>query len=383
MSLAMRRRLAGMLMVGSAGRSAGKTKFVCSLIERFSRQRDIIGVKVTAIEDVESGCPRGQSQCRVCSSLEGRYEIVEEVDTKAQKDTCRMLAAGASRVFWLRVLKEGLDDGAAALIETIGNDAVSVCESNSLGMVVEPGAFIMLEGAGGEGGKASAEKVMGCADRVVHFDGVGFDIDIDEIELADDVWAVKMVATAIIMAGGASVRMGRDKSMLPVGAEPMVKHIVNQLRPHFGQILVSSDDVSKYEFLDLEVVPDEKAGCGPLGGIVSALKASGNEVNFVVACDIPEVDIGLVKTMVREGRSYEAVVPKTGPERYEPLFAVYRKDVVGRLEGALESGTYRIMDALGDCNVRFVEADTAEGIKNLNTIEDYEEFVGEQKDDTV
>jgi molybdopterin-guanine dinucleotide biosynthesis protein A len=87
--------------------------------------------------------------------------------------------------------------------------------------------------------------------------------------------------------------------------------------------------------------------------------------------------------MVREGRSYEAVVPKTGPGRYEPLFAVYRKDVVGRLGATLESGTYRIMDALGDCNVKFAEVDRTDGIKNLNTIEDYEEFVGKQDDDTV
>ncbi len=379
----MRRKFAGMLLVGSAGRSVGKTKFVCSLIEKFSRQRDIIGVKVTAIEDAESGCPRGESECGVCSSLEGRYEIVEETDREAEKDTCRILAAGASRVFWLRVLKAGLEEGAAALMETIGDDAVLVCESNSLGSVVEPGAFIMLDGPGQESSKASAEEVIGYADRIVHFDGEGFDIDIDEVGLVGGGWAVKMKATAIIMAGGGSVRMGRDKSMLPVGTEPMIGHIVNQLRPHFSQILISSDDVSKYEFLDVEVVPDEIAGCGPLGGIVSALKVSVNEVNFVIACDIPEVDIDLVKTMAREGRSYEAVVPKAGPSRYEPLFAVYRKDVVGRFEGALESGQYRIMDALGNCNVKFVEVDRTEVIKNLNTIEDYEEFVSKQEDDTV
>jgi len=379
----MRRKFAGMLLVGSAGRSAGKTKFVCSLIEKFSRQRDIVGVKVTAIEDAESGCPRGESECGVCSSLEGRYEIVEETDREAEKDTCRILAAGASRVFWLRVLKAGLEDGAAALMETIGGDAVSVCESNSLGRVVEPGAFIMVEGPGQESSKASAEEVIGYADRIVRFDGDGFDIDIDEIGLVDGGWAVKMKATAIIMAGGGSVRMGRDKSMLPVGTEPMIGHIVNQLRPHFSQILISSDDVSKYEFLDVEVVTDEIAGCGPLGGIVAVLKVSGNEVNFVTACDIPEADIGLVKTMVREGRSCEAVVPKTGPGRYEPLFAMYRKKVVGRLGAALGSGQYRIMDALGDCNVKFVEVNRAEGIKNLNRIEDYEEFVGKQEDDTV
>jgi len=157
----------GMLMVGAMARGAGRTKLACSLIERFSSRCSIIGIKVTTVEDAESGCPRGESECGVCSSLQGAYEIVEETDANGDKDTCRMLASGAGRVFWLRALKAHLEEGIAALLDITGVGAVSVCETNSLRRVVEPGLFFMVERRGEENYKASAKDVVRYADRIV------------------------------------------------------------------------------------------------------------------------------------------------------------------------------------------------------------------------
>lgn len=370
-------------MVGAMARGSGRTKLACSLIERFSSQRSIIGIKVTTVKDPESGCPRGESECGVCSSLEGAYEIVEETDANGDKDTCRMLASGAGRVFWLRALRAHLEQGMRALLEITGAGAVSVCETNSLRRVVEPGLFFMVERRGEDNYKASAEDVVQHADRIVLFDGNEFDIGTDEVELADGRWICKLKATAIIMAGGGSVRMGRDKSMLAVGGRPMIEHIVNQLRPYFSELLVSSDDKSKYGFLGVDVISDEVSGRGPLGGIVSALKVSANELNFVVACDIPEIDIACVRAMLRDGRDYDAVVPRRGAARYEPLFAVYKKGILGALESALLSGNYRVMDALSSCRIKYVDVEDSGRMKNLNTMEDYEEFVGQGDDGTV
>jgi molybdenum cofactor guanylyltransferase len=366
----------GMLMIGAVDRNAGKTKFACSLITKFSSQCDIIGIKVTTIEKAGSSCPRGISDCNVCSSLEGNFYITEETDSQADKDTCRMLASGARRVFWLRVLKAHLEEAIAALLDIIGNDAVSVCESTSLRKVVEPGLFVMVKSRGGKSCKASARNVISCADRIILFDGDGFDIDSNDIKLKEGRWVAKIKATAIILAGGDSVRMGRDKSMLLFEGQPIIKHIMNQLRPHFNQILISSNDTSKYSFLGVEVIPDKVIGHGPLGGIASALKASANDLNFVIACDIPQVDTALMKTLLREGRDFDAVVPGISPSRYEPLFAVYNKDALSALEAALLSGDNRIIDALSPCKVKYIDLTDTQQLKNLNTMEDYLEFVG-------
>ncbi len=370
-------------MVGAVDRNVGKTKFACSLISKFSSQCSIVGIKVTTIEKAGSSCPRGVSGCNVCSSLEGPFHITEETDRRAHKDTCRMLAAGASRVFWLRALKTHLKEGMAALLDIIGDDAVLVCESNSLRRVVEPGLFVMVKGNGGEKRKVSAKDIIRWADRIIAYNGNEFDIDADDIELADDRWACKMEATAIIMAGGDSARMGRDKSMLLIEGQPMIKYIYDQLHPHFNQILISSNDISKYSFPGVEVVPDKVTGQGPLGGIASALKSSVNDLNFVTACDIPQVDTVLMKMMLREGRDFDAVVPRIGLSQYEPLFAVYKKDTLAAIEAALLSGNNRIIDALNSCRVKYIDLTDTQQLKNLNTMNDYWEFAGKESDAVV
>ncbi|MHC4160067.1 MAG: molybdenum cofactor guanylyltransferase [Planctomycetota bacterium] len=373
-------KIPGMLMVGSMGRGSGKTKFVCSLIDRFSSKHDIIGIKVTPVQKADGSCPRGGSGCGVCSSLEGHFYITEETDSRADKDTCRMLTAGASKVFWLRVLRKYLEEGVAALLDVIGDDAISVCESNSLRAIVEPDVFVMVRSRREQSSRVSAENVIHYADRIVLFNGDKFDIDVDEIELIDNRWISKMQATAVIMAGGGSIRMGQDKSMLPIDGQPMIKYIVDQLRPHFSQILISSNDVSRYNIAGAEVIPDEVAGRGPLGGIASALKASANELNFVIACDIPQVDIDLMKMLLRESRKFDAVIPRTGQSKYEPLFAVYKKSALKTIEEALLSGNNRIIDALGSSKVKYIDLNDVLQLKNLNTMDDYREFVGKKDD---
>jgi len=376
-------KIPNMLMVGSTGRGGGKTRFVCSLVSRFRSSGDIAGIKVTTVQKADGTCPRGGQGCGVCSSLEGHFYITEETDSRADKDTCRMLAAGAKKVLWLRVLKKYLEEGLDALLDVIGNDAVSVCESNSLRSIAEPGVFIMLKGPNEQDAKTSAKGVIRYADRIVFFDGDRFDIDVDEIELINNRWACKLQATAVIMAGGESIRMGRDKTLLPIDGRPMIKYIYDQLRPYFKQVIISANDASKYGFLGLETVADKVKGKGPLGGITSALKDSANELNFIIACDIPQVDIDLMKAMLREGRSFDAVIPRIGRAEYEPLFAVYKKNILKAVEAALLSGNNRIIDALSCCKIRYIDLTETQRPGNINTLDDYRRFVGKENNAVV
>ncbi|RKY11389.1 MAG: hypothetical protein DRP65_04400 [Planctomycetota bacterium] len=369
--------LAGMLMVGSLGRGLGKTELACSLIKKFSPKYDIVGIKVTPVSDTESSCPRGRG-CGACSSLEGHYEITAETDGKSDKDTCRMLAAGAKRVFWLRALKAHLEEGILALVDVVGNDAISVCESNSLRQVAEPGLFIMVKGDEDQEPKSSAVEVAGLADLKVGFDGTGFDIDMDGIGPADGRWSYRAKATAIIMAGGPGRRLGQDKSMLDVAGKPMIKHIYDQLRPHFNQILISSSDVSKYDFVGVEVVPDRIAGQGPLMGIASAMEASANEMNFVIACDVPQVDTFLMRRMLRQCRDCDGVVPRLGDSRYEPLFAVYRKSMLKAVNKLLASGERKIDQVYNHCEISYVDIANSRRPVNINTMADYRKFLNEK-----
>jgi molybdopterin-guanine dinucleotide biosynthesis protein A len=368
-----------MLMIGSAGANVGKTELACAIIGKFCKSNPLIGIKVTTIQAKDGQCPRGGAGCGVCSSIDGNFLITEERGRSSRKDTARLLVAGASRVFWLRVLKAHLREGLDALLEVVGWDAAMICESNSLRKVVEPGLFLMVTGGGGRAWKKSAREVEAFADKIVSSRTGGFDLDLERLKVVDGKWAMRLEATAIIMAGGGSTRAGQDKSMLAVNGRPMIKHVYDQLSGHFDEVIVSANDPSKYSFLGVEVVEDRVAGCGPLMGIASVLRASTSEVNFVIACDIPAFDMGLVRRMVREAGNCDAVVPRTGGSQYEPLFAVYTKSALNAIGEALSSGKRRVMEGLEGCRVKYIEVFAEERPRNINTMADYREFIERHK----
>ena len=368
-------KVSGMLMIGSAGRNVGKTEFACSLIRRFSAQQKIVGIKVTTIKQKDGTCPRGGRGCGVCSSLRGDYCITEETQPQAGKDTSRLLASGASRVFWLRVMRSKLEEGAVALLDVIGPDAVSVCESNTLRKAVEPGLFVIVKHNNSDQWKVSAENVREYADRIISSDGTGFDADIADIGFAEGQWALREHAGVIVMAGGGSRRMKQDKRFLKINGRTMIEHVCNQFSDHFGQILVSSDDLNKNIVPGVDVVPDRVPGQGPLMGIASALEASDHDLNLVVACDMPEPDLTFARQMLSQAGGYDVVVPRTEQLLLEPLFAVYRKSVLSVMRELLMSGERRIRSVFDHCKVKVLDLPKRKRIINLNTKKEYRAYI--------
>ena len=104
-----------------------------------------------------------------------------------------------------------------------------------------------------------------------------------------------------------------------------------------------------------------------------ALGASANELNFVVACDIPYIDIRFVRKMLAEAQTSDMVIPTAGNGKYEPLFAVYRKSAIEAINQVLSSGARKISDAFAHCKVKYINL-KAKQFTNLNTMEEYEEF---------
>jgi molybdopterin-guanine dinucleotide biosynthesis protein A len=368
-----------MLMVGARCKSDGKTAFMRTLIKRFGSQHDIVGVKVTTVDSFNTSHHPEVTGSGGSDSCMGPYYVTEEKDAHSNTDTGKMLAAGAKRVLWLLALRSHLEQGVKVLLETLGKETVSICESNRARSVIEPGVFIMIKGSEHKSWKPSAQEVVEHADRVVLSDGTKFDIDLNDIQLLDGRWAIRMPATAIILAGGYSTRMGQDKTMLPIDGQPMIKHVYEQLQPHFSQTLVSSNNASLHDFLGATVVADDVAGRGPLAGIASALKASANNVNFVMACDMPEIDVGLIKAILRQVGDYDAVVPKVGPELYEPLFAVYKKSALPAIEQVLQSGSNRVIDCFDRCRVKYIDLPGRQ-FRNINTKAEYRGLVEEKTD---
>jgi molybdopterin-guanine dinucleotide biosynthesis protein A len=360
-----------MLLLGSANRNIGKTALACRLIQDLARTRQVVGIKVTVIREIGRGCPRGEDSCGVCTELGEPYRITREDGAAPGKDTSRMLAAGAGKVLWLRVRSSALAEGRDALLRLLEPGCAVVCESNSFRLAVEPDLFVFVKAAGSALIKPSARLVLPLADVLVHSRGGDFDVPLEHFGFSQPGWHFRRQATAIVLAGGESTRMGCNKALLDVGGRPLIERILGQLGPSFSQILISARNAQDYPSLGYPVIPDRSAGQGPLMGIASALEASENDLNLVVPCDLPDIPRWLVRRLLREARDADAVVPVTSDHHYEPLFAVYRKRVLPAIWKALQRGERRVASLYDQCSLKVLPLPEGVSLKNLNCPADY------------
>ena len=180
-----------MLMVGASSKASGKTTFTCSLIEKFSSQHDIVGVKISTIDSVNESHHPDVIGAGRNNSHSQHYYITEEKEKNRHTDTARMLAAGARKVLWLQALNTHLEEGIKALLDLLGNETVSICESNRARTIIEPGAFVMIRKSQEVNWKPSAQEVVEYADLIVVSDNNKFDIDFNNIQLLHNRWAVR------------------------------------------------------------------------------------------------------------------------------------------------------------------------------------------------
>jgi hypothetical protein len=159
-----------MILIGSTGRNSGKTTLASELIQQWKEQVSITALKITSLDQRHGGCHRGAGGCGACTNMGGCFELTEETGLHASKDTSILLAAGASRVFWLKALKSHLREGLLEFLTQIPDHALILCESNSLRKYVEPGCFIMMKNSADKMIKPSAEDVFGLADMVIEND---------------------------------------------------------------------------------------------------------------------------------------------------------------------------------------------------------------------
>jgi len=186
-------------------------------------------------------------------------------------------------------------------------------------------------------------------------------------------------ATAIILAGGKSSRMGRPKALAPFDNEPLIVHIVRALKSMFAEAVVVAAPEQELPPLPATVVRDEVAYQGPVGGIYYGLKAAQGEFCFVTSCDVAFTNLSLISFLISQISNYDVVVPYW-QERFQPLHAVYRRSVLPLLKEQLERGELRPIFLYDKVRTRKVQEDEIrrldpEGLSflNMNTPEDYEE----------
>jgi molybdenum cofactor guanylyltransferase len=190
-----------------------------------------------------------------------------------------------------------------------------------------------------------------------------------------------MKAGAIILAGGKSSRMGKNKALLPFNDKTNIERIRDELQSLFDDIILVTNNPESYEFLNLKSVSDEFPGKGPLAGIHAGLMASDYEENIVVACDMPFVSAELASTLVQNLKHFDAIIPVIGGKQH-PLFAAYQKRIVPEIKDCLTEDRLRVIHLLDNLNVRYLEENDLQVYSdgsleeiffNMNVPEEYEE----------
>ena len=186
--------------------------------------------------------------------------------------------------------------------------------------------------------------------------------------------------TGVVLAGGASSRMGRDKALLEIGGKPFLGHIVDALREIFTGTIIISDHGELYSFLDLPIYPDVIKRYGPLGGLHSAFVHTTTDRIFIVSCDVPLITSRMVRDIVEAPGNGDAVIMSSG-RQIQPLFGVYSRSCLPLLECHLSRGQHSVTRFLQDIpNLRLVSLSPVNNagqdeLLNINTPRAYEQLL--------
>ena len=160
---------------------------------------------------------------------------------------------------------------------------------------------------------------------------------------------------SVVLAGGRGFRLGRENALEKLGKETLLERVINCLSLLGDKILIVIAQGQSYPPLSpAEIVVDLYPDKGALGGIYTGLSASKSPYSLVVACDMPFLNLALLRYLIGLSPNFDAVVPRVKGE-VEPLHAVYSRNCLVPIQKQIEQGNLKIRDFLSQVRVRYVE----------------------------
>ena len=169
-------------------------------------------------------------------------------------------------------------------------------------------------------------------------------------------------AAAIILAGGLNTRMnGTDKSRLVIGTRPLIECKLELFQDFFKEVIIVCNSSQVHDYPNVKTAIDEQQGHGPLMGLYSGLKASSYQTNFVTACDMPFINIELLKMLLEAAPAGDVVVPVV-KGYWEPMLAVYNKRVLAAVHRSLQRHQRKMVSFFDQVKIYEFSEDRIKGI---------------------
>ncbi|AMP20034.1 hypothetical protein AZF37_01555 [endosymbiont 'TC1' of Trimyema compressum] len=186
--------------------------------------------------------------------------------------------------------------------------------------------------------------------------------------------------TGIILSGGQSSRMGKNKSLLLYEGKPIIAYVVEAIRSFVKDVMVITNEPEFYSFLEnVTFKEDIIKGKGPMGGIYTGLHYAETDLSFVVACDMPFIKGELIPFLEKRIGDAWGCIPFDG-EYFETLAALYNKELEGFFYSFLKGEIKKLQYLLKGLNVvrvddRIIYKEFGKHIfYNMNTQESYEKI---------
>ena len=188
--------------------------------------------------------------------------------------------------------------------------------------------------------------------------------------------------TGIILAGGKSSRLGRDKAWEDVGGQRIIDRVIGALQSSCDEVLIIGDRPERQSELSLpkciQYRSDELKGRGSIGGLYTGLKSSDTLWSLVVACDMPFISRELIRFMLSiiSKNRCDAIVPIING-RYQPTHALYNSTCIPFIEKNISSGNFRMDSYFDEIYLEEISEDVINSIQgaelsffNVNTEDD-------------
>jgi len=193
--------------------------------------------------------------------------------------------------------------------------------------------------------------------------------------------AIAAGASAIVLAGGRSARMGRPKAMLRIGASTLIERTAGELLRAFDDVVVvaapETEGIALPALGAAAILRDSEAYRGPAEALARGLRAARHDVAFACSCDLPMLRAEVARRLIALIDDFDAVIPRVG-NRLQLLHAVYRRRCADALDAMSARGERRLGALLEEITARVLDeaeyrrADPeALSCFNINTPGDY------------
>jgi molybdopterin-guanine dinucleotide biosynthesis protein A len=183
--------------------------------------------------------------------------------------------------------------------------------------------------------------------------------------------------TGIILCGGNSKRMGKNKALQPLGNLKLIEHILITVKKVCSEIIISTNS-SDLEFLPYKKVKDKFQNIGPIAGIYSTLSESETIDNIIVNCDTPFISGEFLEFLISASEGYDLVLPVFN-QHIQSLTGYFNKSVLPKIGKEIELQHYKPIQMFKTFNLNLVNIDNTHSffkdylLFNINTENEYKE----------